>query len=206
MMSRGARKFVFLQRSGCDKSSAREFVDWLRQEGAYAVVVKGDVTKLDDVVAGIAACKDLGGPIGGVLQAAMGLHEDIFSAMTSEAWHESVRPKWAGTWNLHTALEGHDEALDFFLMTSSMNGTTGLPTESNYSAANAFLDSFAHWRRSQGKPAVSLALGMVSDVGYLHENPKIEELLLRRGTQPLSENDVLLLADIAIGGSAVTAG
>ncbi|KAI0105879.1 putative polyketide synthase [Daldinia grandis] len=200
MMSRGARKFVFLQRSGSDKPGAREFIAWLEQEGACAMVVKGDVTRLDDVAAGIAACKDLGGPIGGVLQAAMGLHEDIFSAMTSEAWHESVRPKWAGTWNLHTALEGHDQALDFFLMTSSMNGTTGLPTESNYSAANAFLDSFAHWRRSQGKPAVSLALGMVSDVGYLHENPKIEELLLRRGTQPLSENDVLLLADIAIGG------
>ncbi|KAI8961149.1 putative polyketide synthase [Daldinia sp. FL1419] len=201
MMSRGARKLVFLQRSGSDKSGAREFVAQLRREGAHTTVVKGDITKLEDVAAGIAACKELGGPIGGVLQAAMGLHEDIFSAMTSGAWQECVRPKWAGTWNLHKALEGHDEALDFFLMTSSMNGTTGLPTESNYSAANAFLDSFAQWRRSQGNPAVSLALGMVSDVGYLHENPKIEELLLRRGTQPLSENDVLLLADIAIGGS-----
>ncbi|KAK6949038.1 hypothetical protein Daesc_009110 [Daldinia eschscholtzii] len=200
MKSRGGKKFVFLQRSGCDKPSAREFVAWLRQEGLSVVVVKGDVTKLDDVVAAIAACKKLEGPIGGVMQAAMGLHEDMFSAMTSEVWHESVKPKWAGTWNLHTALEGHEEALDFFLMISSMNGTTGLPTESNYSAANAFLDSFAYWRRSKGKPAVSLALGMVSDVGYLHENPHIGELLVRRGIQPLSENDVLLLADLAIGG------
>ncbi|KAI1802995.1 putative polyketide synthase [Daldinia bambusicola] len=200
MKSRGGKKFVFLQRSGCDKPSAQEFVTWLKQEGVSVTVVKGDVTRLDDVVAAIEACKKLGGPIGGVMQAAMGLHEDLFSAMTSDSWHESVRPKWAGTWNLHKALDGHEEALDFFLMISSMNGTTGLPTESNYSAANAFLDSFAYWRRSQGKTAVSLALGMVAGVGYLHENPKIEELLLRRGTQPLSENDVLLLADIAIGG------
>ncbi|OTB17327.1 hypothetical protein K445DRAFT_348859 [Daldinia sp. EC12] len=203
MKSRGGKKFVFLQRSGCDKPSAREFVAWLGQEGLSVVVVKGDVTKLDDVVAAITACKKLEGPIGGIMQAAMGLHEDMFSAMTSEVWHESVKPKWAGTWNLHTALEGHEEALDFFLMISSMNGTTGLPTESNYSAANAFLDSFAYWRRSKGKPAVSLALGMVSDVGYLHENPQIGELLVRRGIQPLSENDVLLLADLAIGGDRV---
>lgn len=40
---------------------------------------------------------------------------------------------------------------------------------------------------------------MISDVGYLHENPDIENLLLRRGTQPLSESDFLQLVDIAIG-------
>ncbi|KAH7316948.1 polyketide synthase-like protein [Stachybotrys elegans] len=201
MKWRGAQKFVFLQRSGCDKSTAREFVTLLRQEGAAITVIKGDVANPDDVAASISASKELGGPIGGVLQAAMGLHEDLFGKMSSEAWHESVRPKWAGTWNLHAALDGHDEALDFFVMMSSMNGTIGIPTESNYCAANAFLDSFARWRRSNGKPAVSLALGMVSDVGYVHENPEIESLLLKRGTHPLTENDLLRLVDFSIGGT-----
>ncbi|KAI0402748.1 polyketide synthase-like protein [Xylaria palmicola] len=204
MMSRGARRFVFLQRSGCEKPGAQEFVDDLRQAGAQLTVVKGDVTNFNDVAASIKACKDLGGPLGGVVQAAMGLHEDLFSRMTSVSWQTSVKPKWAGTWNIHNAIDGYDEALDFFLMTSSMNGTVGLPTESNYCAANAFLDAFAFYRRSLGKPATSVGLGMISDAGYLHENPDIEALLLRRGTQPLSESDFLQLVDLAIGGTGKT--
>lgn len=201
MVSRGAKKFVFLQRSGCDKPGAREFVDYLERNGVHLTVVKGDVTVLDDVVAGVTACKALGGPLGGVVQAAMGLHEDLFSRMTAAGWHASVRPKLVGTRNLHTAIDGYDDSLDFFLMMSSMNGSVGTPTESNYCAANAFLDAFAFWRRSQGKPATSLGLGLISEVGYLHDNPEIEALLLRRGVQPLNESTLLQLVDLAIGGT-----
>ncbi|KAI1129321.1 polyketide synthase-like protein [Nemania abortiva] len=201
MMSRGARKFVFLQRSGCDKPGTQVFVDQLKRDGAQLTVIKGDVTVFDDVMASVTACRGLGGPLGGVVQAAMGLHEDLFSNMDSVSWQTSVMPKWVGTWNLHNAIAGYDESLDFFLMTSSMNGTVGIPTESNYGAANAFLDAFAFWRRSQGKPATSLGLGMISEVGYLHENPDIEALLLHRGTHPLNEGDFLQLLDLAIGGT-----
>lgn len=87
-----------------------------------------------------------------------------------------------------------------------MTGTVGVATESNYCAANAFLDAFAYWRRTQGKPAVSIGLGMISEVGYLHENPKIECLLLRRGIQPLNEDEFLQIVDLAIHGSQGTAG
>ncbi|KAJ8125048.1 hypothetical protein O1611_g8592 [Lasiodiplodia mahajangana] len=201
MMSRGARKFVFLQRSGCDKPGTQDFVDQLIRDGAQLTVVKGDVTVFEDVMDSVTACRSLGGPLGGVVQAAMGLHEDLFSHMDSVSWQTSVMPKWAGTWNLHNAITGDDGSLDFFLMTSSMNGTVGIPTESNYGAANAFLDAFAFWRRSQGKPATSLGLGMISEVGYLHENPDIEALLLHRGTHPLNESDFLQLLDLAIGGT-----
>ncbi|KAI0877961.1 polyketide synthase-like protein [Hypoxylon argillaceum] len=201
MMIRGARKFVFLQRSGCDKPGTQDFVDQLKRDGAQLTVIKGDVTVFDDVKASVTACRDLGGSLGGVVQAAMGLHEDLFSHMDSASWQTSVMPKWKGTWNLHNAIDGYDEFLDFFLMTSSMNGTVGIPTESNYGAANAFLDAFAFWRRSQGKPATSLGLGMISEVGYLHENPDIEALLLHRGTHPLNESDFLQLLDLAIGGT-----
>ncbi|KAI0444212.1 polyketide synthase-like protein [Xylaria telfairii] len=200
MVSRGAKRFVFLQRSGCDKPGVKEFVDSLKQDDVLLAIVKGDVTNPKDVATSIEACRTLG-PLGGVVQAAMGLHEELFTRMTSEGWHKSVKPKLAGSWNLHTAIEGLDESLDFFLLMSSMNGSVGTPTESNYCAANAFLDAFAYWRRGQKKPATSLGLGMISGVGYLHENPEIEKVLLRRGIQPLSESDFIHLVDLAIHGS-----
>lgn len=198
MMARGARHFVFLGRSGCDKSSTQQLVSRLQKAGASVDVVRGDVSKATDVTAAVSACLATGRPIGGVVQAAMGLHEALFTRMPNKAWHTGIQPKWAGTWNLHHALTGHDDALDFFLLTSSVSGSIGTATESNYCSANGFLDAFAHWRRTQGKPAVSVGLGMISEVGYLHENPEIEALLLRKGIQPLDEQEFLQVVDLAL--------
>ncbi|RYP13625.1 hypothetical protein DL767_010635 [Monosporascus sp. MG133] len=203
MVARGARNFVFLGRSGCDKPSARDLVTCIEKAGATTRVVRGDVVKMDDVAAAMAACKATNKPLGGVVQAAMGLHEALFSSMTSDAWHTAVQPKYTGTWNIHTALEGNDASLDFFLLMSSVSGSVGTATESNYCAANGFLDAFAQMRRAQGKPAVSVGLGMISEVGYLHENPDIEALLLRRGIQPLNEAEFLQVIDFALAGDGV---
>ncbi|KAI0547924.1 polyketide synthase [Xylaria curta] len=201
MMSRGARHFVFLGRSGADKPSAQRLVSELERAGATVGVVRGDVCNAADVKAAVSACVSTGRRIGGVIQAAMGLHEALFTRMTNKAWHTGIEPKWKGTWNIHNALDGHD--LDFFLLTSSVSGTVGTATESNYCSANGFLDAFARWRRSQGKPAVSVGLGMISEVGYLHENPEIEALLLAKGLQPLSEEDMLQMVDLSLAGDPI---
>ncbi|KAL2839981.1 hypothetical protein BJX68DRAFT_271844 [Aspergillus pseudodeflectus] len=201
MMARGARRFVFLGRSGCDKPSAAELVKQLRESGAGVEVVRGDVSSAADVNKAVQTCVEAGYPVGGVVQAAMGLHEALFTQMSNEAWHTGIDPKWKGTWNIHHALQGHEDALDFFLLTSSVSGSVGTATESNYCAANCFLDGFARWRRAQGKPAVSVGLGMISEVGYLHENPDIEALLLRKGIAPLNEQEFLQVIDFALAGS-----
>ncbi|OTA60261.1 polyketide synthase-like protein [Hypoxylon sp. EC38] len=201
MLARGARSFVFLGRSGSDRPNAQKLVSRLRSAGASVVVVKGDVAIASDVANAVEACITTGKRIGGVIQGAMGLKEAIFSQMSNEAWHIGVDCKWAGTWNLHNAIEGHDESLDFFLMTSSNSGSVGVATEANYCASNGFLDAFARWRRSQGKPAVSIGLGMISEVGYLHENPQIEAILIRRGVQAMPEDEFLQLIDLGISQS-----
>lgn len=118
--------------------------------------------------------------------------------MTCESWHTSVGPKVQGSFNLHNALKGRDESLDFFLLTSSISGSVGTATESNYCAANAFEDAFARYRRGLGLPAVSIGLGMISEVGYLHEHPDIEALLLRKGLHAINEDELLQICDIVL--------
>lgn len=71
MMGRGARKFSFLGRSGTDKASARQLIEDLEQNGASCTVVRGDVCNVKDVQKLI---DHVDGPIGGVVQAAMGLN------------------------------------------------------------------------------------------------------------------------------------
>ena len=207
MMKQGARHFIFVGRSGADRPSARQLVSRLEEAGATVGVVRGDVANASDINAAVSACLATGRRIGGVVQAAMGLHEALFTRMPNEAWHTGIDPKWRGTWNLHNALQPHVEKdpanePDFFLLTSSVSGTVGTATEANYCSANGFLDSFARWRRARGQACVSVGLGMISEVGYLHENPEIEALLLRKGIQPLNEEEFLQVVDLALASEA----
>ncbi len=71
MIKQGARKFVFLGRSGIDKTPARKLVEDLEHSGATVLVVRGDVGRYSDVQRCVEA---IDGDIGGVIQAAMGLN------------------------------------------------------------------------------------------------------------------------------------
>ncbi|KAI2643562.1 reducing type I polyketide synthase 10 [Xylaria nigripes] len=200
MVSRGARKFAFLGRSGIKKAAARNLVHDLEAMGAECSVVTGDVCSAADVEAVVSAAASIGTTIGGVVQAAMGLNEAIFSNMPNEFWHTGIDPKVQGTWNLYNSLQskGLSSNLDFFLFTSSVSGSVGTATESNYCAANHFLDAFARWLSSKGIPGMSLGLGMISEVGYLHDNPEIEALLLRKGIQPIDADELLQIVDLSL--------
>ena len=200
MMKQGAQKFAFIGRSGLDKEPARRLVKDLEEAGAEVKITRGDVSS----TAVVKSCVDsIPGPIGGVVQAAMGLDEAIWSSMSNKSWHTSVAPKVQGTWNLHNATLSHEpskaiNSVDMFLMTSSVAGSVGTATESNYTAANSFMDNFAKYRRTQGLPALSIGLGAISEVGYLHENPEIEAVLLRKGITPIKEEELLSIIDISL--------
>ncbi|KAF9728924.1 Type I Iterative PKS [Paraphaeosphaeria minitans] len=202
MLQRGARKFAFLGRSGLDKPAARKLVRDVEVAGGECVVIRGDVCKEEDVAALV---NETTGDIGGVVQAAMGLNEALFTSMPNAYWHTGIDPKVQGTWHLHRSLRasGRDKNLDFFLLTSSVSGSVGTATESNYCAGNYFLDLFARYRRAQGLPAMSVGLGMISGAGYLHENPEIEALLLRKGIQAIDEDELLQIFDIALSSNTL---
>lgn len=199
MFARGARQFLFQGRTGTDRPAAQRLVDDLTALGANVIVVRGDVSSSIDVQKAIDSIPS-SLPLGGVIQAAMGLSEALFSRMTHAAWNTGIGPKVRGTWNIQRAIAPREAShpLDFFLLTSSVSGSVGTATESNYCAANHFLDRFARYRRARNQTAISVGLGMISEVGYLHENPEIEELLLRKGIQPLDEGELLQIIDIGL--------
>ncbi|KAL3443841.1 KR domain-containing protein [Aspergillus insuetus] len=165
----------------------------LKRDSAHCTVITGDVIKYSDVERAVQAAGAIA-PLGGVVQAAMGLHESIFKYITHEAWQTGTLAKVQGRWNLHRALSARnkEQGLDFFLLTSSVAGKVGIATEANYFAANNFLDAFAQYRRGPGLKAISLGLGMVSEVGY------IGNLLLRKGIRLLLEDEMLLTVDFAL--------
>jgi KR domain./Phosphopantetheine attachment site. len=107
-----------------------------------------------------------------------------------------LEPKVTGTVNLHLATKSLP--LDFFLMTSSIVGTVGTPSQGAYTAANAFQDSFSRFRHLQSLPATTLGLGLILEVGSVSTSIGFQQMLQRNATYGVSETEFLQLLEGAL--------
>lgn len=132
--------------------------------------------------------------IRGLVHGGMELQDSILEQMSLPSHRAALAPKLHGSLNLHRYFSSAS-SLDFFIMLSSLIGTVGFASQSNYSAGGAFQDALARHRATLGLPGVSLDLGIVKSVGYLAEDnaaaAKSVETLVRHGFMALSEDDVL---------------
>ena len=102
-------------------------------------------------------------PLRGVIHCAGVIDDGVLVEQTWERFHTVMSPKVLGTWNLHQATLNCD--LQFFIMFSSVASMLGSPGQGNYSAANAFMDAMAYYRRATGLPGMSLNWGAWAEVG-----------------------------------------
>jgi len=102
-------------------------------------------------------------PLRGIVHAAGVLDDGVLYLQTVERFRSVMAPKIAGAWNLHMLTRG--VPLDFFVLFSSAAAMLGSPGQSNYAAANAFMDTLAHYRRHLGLPAVSVNWGPWGEAG-----------------------------------------
>lgn len=162
----GARRLCFLSRSGAESSEAGALIEELEsQHGVRVLVCKGDVADAVTVARVVQQCTSILGPIQGVVQCAMVLRDGLFERMTHAQWTESTRPKVQGTWNLHQQIP----SAGFFITLSSFAGVFGSRGQANYAAAGAYEDALARYRDAQGRPSITLDLGIMCDVGVLAE-------------------------------------
>ena len=199
MVSKGARNVVLVSRSGSAAGAVKELIDELAPTGANIVVRKcnvADKASVDDLIAnGLQGLPE----VRGVVHGAMVLHDVLFEKMTYEDYATVIEGKVQGGWHFHNALSG--APLDFFVAISSAAGAVGNRGQAAYAAANCFLNALVQHRLSQGLPASSLDLTMVSDSGYLATNPeKLAEVARNLGSDSICESEVLALLGAAITG------
>jgi myxalamid-type polyketide synthase MxaB len=161
LVSAGARHLVLAGRSGAS-GQAQSAIEEMRRRGASVEIVQGDVSNPADAAAMISTC-ERAAPLRGVIHAAGVLREALVGDQSADSFASVMAPKVRGGWELHRL--GRGIPLDFFVCFSSMASLTGSPGQTNYAAANGFLDALATMRRAEGLPAVSIQWAPWAEVG-----------------------------------------
>ncbi|MGK9389361.1 type I polyketide synthase [Bacillus sp. RK1064] len=140
----------------------------LEELGADVQVVHGDVSDQDAVQKAVQLAHTSFGDLHGVIHAAGEADGKIIQARTADDEIRMCQAKINGTYVLDEALK--DETLDFFLLCSSLVSFLGAAGQVAYAASNAFMDSFAHAKRQEGKPVISLNWDRWEKVGMAHDS------------------------------------
>ncbi|MFJ9034896.1 type I polyketide synthase, partial [Streptomyces sp. NPDC102274] len=193
------RHLVLTSRRGLDAPGAGDLVAELTALGAESVqVVACDVSRREDVATALATA-DAEHPWTGVFHLAGVLDDGLLSAQNSERLNSVLAPKVSGALHLHNLTKNLNLAA--FVLFSSVAGVLGGAGQSNYAAANTFLDALAARRRAEGLPGVSLSWGLwqQSGIGLTAGLGQAELARLRRqGVGALSEKQGLTALDTAL--------
>ncbi len=202
LVAKGAGALVLVSRSGFKSKEDELIVEAIRAQGVQVRVEKLDVTDktaLDRLLDTLQTDFPL---LAGVIHSAAVLDDSSLANMTAERFNRVFRPKALGAWNLHLSTVERGLTLDFFLMLSSMSAVLGLYGQSNYAAANYFLDSLAHERRLCNLKATSVNLGLLGDYAGMSRNANdtkgIINLLSSHGLKVMGLKEVLTHIELAL--------
>ena len=197
MIDHGAKNLVVISRSGINSQGAQETYTAINASEASLQVIKSDATDRPAMTSILHKIRQQT-PIKGIINMAMVLGDAPMASMTGEEWDRALRVKIDSSWILHE--ETLQDNLDLFVLFSSIASVLGNRNQGNYNVGNTFLNGLASYRHSNRLPAVSIALGAMTDIGVLHSlnNPALLPTLTRSGLTHLDTNNLnsILLAAV----------
>jgi acyl transferase domain-containing protein/acyl carrier protein len=197
LFERGAGPLLLVGRGGASTPAAEQAIVDLRARGADVRVCKVD---LADRAALAKLLKDSAAelpPLRGIMHAAGVLKDGLLARLEWPDFERVLLPKVQGTLHLDELTRGLP--LEFFVLFSSIS-VIGAPGQCNYAAANCFLDAFAHRRRAQGLPCLSINWGPWAEVGMAKQVLDVRRLAEERGMYAFKTGPALAAMDLLMAG------
>ncbi len=197
----GARSILLSGRRRELSIKAQFVVDELTSSGVRVTIIPADITRSDEVRRVLRIIDTELPPLRGVIHSAMVLEDKLLTDLDRPTLERVLRPKVLGGWNLHHETLGYN--LNLFVMFSSLSSVFGHAGQANYAAANALLDSLAHYRRSIGLPALVMNWGHLGQVGYLAEREQLGQRLERQGVLSFTVKQATECLEYALSSQAI---
>ncbi len=197
LVASGARHLTLMDRD----PERRRTAAWVRAAGSLSRfehdfeidIVVGNVACEQDVQTCIA---NLQRPLKGVFHLAGVIDDQLLMGMSTESVAKVFAPKAWGALHLHRATA--DCPLEHFVMFSSVASAFGNPAQVNYSAASAFLDGLAAYRRRRGLPGLSFNTSAIKEAGMAARNLHVLRLAQASGLPPVSTRICMFNLDYAM--------
>lgn len=183
-LGHGAKNIVLV----CRKQPSDKVMENLnRMKAEYSAditVEYCDINELSSAEELIARLASNGKTVKGIVHCAGVLRDTPISSMTWENFQFVLEPKTKGIRNIVNAAD--KDKLDFVIMLSSVAAVFGNYGQSNYSAANNFLNGYAAQLNSEGVNAYPVCWGPWQGGGMASGNQSIDENLSRMGIESFS--------------------
>lgn len=158
----GAVSIALCGRRQADEIALKK-IQSAQARGVDVRVVNGDISDTDSTKKVLEYIDHNMQPLAGVIHSAGVLSDGVIAQQTEDKFRRVMLPKIKGAWNLHVLTKSLD--LSCFICFSSIASMVGWSGQSNYSAANAFLDTLAHLRRAEGLVALTINWGPWAEAG-----------------------------------------
>lgn len=166
LINKGAKYIVLVGRNA-PSTEIQEIINIWRNKEIQISTFEVDISNFNQVKKILDLTQQTMPKLSGVIHAA-GVMED--ADLTQQNWDKYkkiMNSKILGAYNLQKILNEYhlSTSLDFFVSFSSMASIMGNIGQSNYAAANAFLDSLAFYQRVNNIPGFSINWGPWASVG-----------------------------------------
>ncbi|NEB47949.1 type I polyketide synthase, partial [Streptomyces sp. SID339] len=196
--SHGVRHLLLVSRRGEAADGVAELRDDLADVDVDIRVAACDITD-PDALARLIADIPTAHPLTAVVHTAGVIDDSLIATMTPERLDAVLAPKADAAWTLHALTR--DMNLSAFVLFSSGASVLGNGGQSNYAAANTFLNTLAEHRRAEGLAATSLAWGLWESAsgGMAARLGDADRARIHRtGVAALTDEQALALFDAAL--------
>ncbi|MFA9421933.1 MAG: SDR family NAD(P)-dependent oxidoreductase [Sedimentibacter sp.] len=173
----------------CRKNPCKEVNDAIAEWNSQGVCVKvfcADVCKLESLTEAVDRIRIEMTEIKGVVNAAGVLRDKMIQDLSWEDYEFVLSPKVTGCVNLYKVLK--QDKLDFFIMLSSITSVIGNVGQSNYAAANYFMNCFAAFLNQHKKNGFVFCWGPWEGTGMASDKTTLNNMEMM-GISPISKMD-----------------